>query len=495
MGKLRVVGPDDSGIFMPTEIVMRDVEELLPYALNSRNHTPKSTAALAAMIEKFGWTNPVLVADGGILAGHGRIMAAKKLGLARVPCIDLSHLAADDRRALVIADNRSSELSGWSLAELKVETDYLRDVGFDLERDLGFAEEDLSELLADLGEPAPEGGEGDPDDAPPVPEIPISREGDVWVCGAHRVMCGSALDADHWEALMNGELAEACFTDPPYNVDQGRKNREQDKWDGGSRAETGGIDNDKMAPKEFYEFLLGAFQMLFEQLRAGAPIYVAHADIEGANFRNAFIDAGLKLQSCIIWEKNVHVLGRMDFQSKHEPILYGWKPGSKHRWYGGRKNMSVFNLGDSSPFAQLPDGRWQIKIGDSVMIVDGAATVEEGPSSIIRENKPTKSGLHPTQKPVALVERLLKQSARRGDCVVDAFGGSGTTLIAADRLGMSARLMELDPGFVDVIVERWQALSGRRAVHAVTGEPYPIGDEVRAPAPAAEALQLPEGMF
>lgn len=492
MGKLRVVGPDESAIFMPTEIVMRLVEELLPYALNSRTHTPASTATLAGMIQKFGWTNPVLVADGGILAGHGRIMAAKKLGLVKVPCIDLSHLDGDARRALVIADNRSSELSGWSLEELKGETDYLRDVGFDMEADLGFAEEDLTAMFEGLGGP-PEAGDGDPDEVPEVPAEPVSRVGDVWVCGAHRVMCGSALDLSHWDALMGGELADVVWTDPPYNVDIGGKNESLDRADGGNRAKTGKLQNDKLAAAEFREFLLGMYRAVFEVMKPGAPIYVAHADKEALAFRAAFEEAEFKFSSMVIWKKNVMVLGMSDFQPIHEPIIYGWKPGSKHRWYGGRKNTSVIDFGENGPFTQLEDGRWQIKIGDSIMVVSGDATVQESPASVIHEAKPAKSGLHPTQKPVALVERLLKQSARAGDIVVDAFGGSGTTLVAADRMGMCARLMELDPAFADVIVVRWQQLTGRRAELASTGELFPAGDEVREPAP--DELPPAEGIF
>lgn len=481
------------GVRMPTEIVLRNVVELLPYARNTKTHSAAQVAALARNMQRIGFTNPVLIADDGILAGHGRVLAAHSLKLTKVPTIDLSHLSEDERRALVIWDNRSAEIgSGYDLEMLKLETDELRDKGLDIELMTGFDEGDLAQMLAGLVDEQPAGG-GDPDGAPPAPDNPVSQLGDVWVCGDHRVMCGSALEPADWAVLMAGEQADLVWTDPPFNVNQGRKNREQDKWDGGSRSQTGSIENDAMSSGDFYDFLLGAFQALFGIMKAGAPIYVAHADLEGANFRNAFIEAGLKLQSCIIWAKNVMVLGRMDFQSKHEPILYGWKPGAKHKWYGGRKNTSVLDLGDGSPFLRMDDGRWQIRVGDSVLIVAGDAMVEEHPASVINEPKPSKSGLHPTQKPVNLVARLLRQSARRGDVVVDSFGGSGTTLVAADSLGMRARLMELDPSFVDVIVTRWMSLTGGRAAHALTGEMFPGGAEP-APfaAPAAPAsLALP----
>lgn len=496
---LRIAGQEDAGptqmidgVRMPTAIVMRTVDELLPYARNSRTHSDGQIATLARNIERFGWTNPCLIADGGIIAGHGRVMAAKKLGLARVPCIDLSHLPEDDRRALVIADNRIAELSGWSVDELRFETDYLRDVGFDLEADLGFAEDDLAAILGPLEPMAPE-GDGDPDDAPAAPDVPNTVPGDVWALGPHRVCCGSSTMPEDWDRLMAGEQADVVWTDPPYNVDLERKNRLMDGAVGGNRSATGGIANDKMAAAEFREFLVEVHRELIGVMKPGAPIYVAHSDKEGSTFRQAFDDAGFKFSSCIIWKKNTMVLGMSDYQPIHEPILYGWKPGSKHRWYGGRKNTSVLDLAEGGPFTRMEDGRYQIKVGDSVLVVSADAMVEEHASSVVYEPKPSKSGLHPTQKPVALVERMLRQSARPGDVVVDAFGGSGTTLIAADRMGMCARLMELDPKFVDVIVRRWEMLTGRRAVHAFTGEFFPADGEVRqAPAETPDPVDDPD---
>ena len=473
------------------QVVLLDIEALLPYARNSKDHSPAQVEIIAGSIKRFGWTNPCLVADGVIIAGHGRVMAAKKLGLKRVPCIDVGHLSEDDRRAYVIMDNRSAETgASWNLEMLKLETDYLRESGFDLEAATGFAEEDLAKLFEGMEEPEhPEGM--DPDDAPEAPAIPVSEPGDIWVLGDHRLMCGSSLEPKDWDKLMGSEQADAVWTDPPYNVDIGGKNKALDKMDNGKRGQTGGIMNDKMGDKEFYSFLLGMYQCVFEVMKPGAPIYVAHADGEGINFRTAFRDAGFKMQACIIWNKNVMVLGRMDFQYKHEPILYGWKPGAAHKWYGGRKNTTVMDFGDGSPFVKMEDGRYQIKFGDSSIIIPADTVIEERLGTVIYEPKPAKSGLHPTQKPVALVERLLRNSARPGNVVVDAFGGSGTTLIAAERLGMRARLMELDPKFCDVIVIRWQQLTGRKAVHAVTGEPFPAEGAIRATVEAVTAPVAP----
>jgi len=450
------------------QVERRAVDVLLPYAQNARTHSDAQVDQLVASIREWGWTMPVLVDEAGtIIAGHGRVLAARKLGLQEVPVMVARGWTDTQRRAYVLADNRLALNAGWDKDLLGSELQALQADGFDMPL-LGF--EDL-ELLSFLD--STKGGNTDPDDVPePLAEV-VSAPGDVWVLGPHRVMCGSGLLGEDWSRLMDGQLADACWTDPPYNVDIGGKNEILVKAGYGKRKSTGGILNDKMGGAEFRQFLLDMYSAVFAVLKPGAPIYVAHADSEGANFRATFVEAGFKLQSCLIWRKNQIVLGRSDYQWIHEPILYGWKPGSRHRWYGGRKNTTVVDLGDAGPFTKLEDGRYQIKVGDAVLVVSADAVVEEHPSSMLYEQKPAKSDLHPTQKPVALVERMLKYSARAGDLVVDAFGGSGTTLLAADRLGMCSRLMEIDPKFVDVIVRRWQQYTGRQALHAVSGEPFP----------------------
>lgn len=480
---------------MPGEISMRLVEELLPYAKNSRNHSDGQVETLAKNIKRFGWTNPVLVADSGIIAGHGRILAAKKLGLVRVPCIDLSHLSADDRRALVISDNRIAEMATWSLEDLKVETDYLREVGFDLEADLGFAEDDLAGLLAGLTLPE-EDNPVDPDAVPDVPKVPVSVHGDVWCIGEHRVMCGSSLDAADWDRLMAGEQAQVVWTDPPYNVDIGGKNDSMAKARGGKN-KTGAILNDKMGDTAFYDFLLGMFRCVIDVMEPGAPIYVFHADSEGINFRTAFRDAGFKAQGAIVWNKNSLVLGRFDHQQRTEPCLYGWRPGAAHKWYGGRKVTNVLDLGDDNPFVQREDGRWAFKVGDQVLVVDGEVSIEVLATDMIHVPKPAKSELHPTMKPTELVRRQLANSSRRGDVVADAFGGSGSTGVAAHQLHLKSRLMELDPKYVDVICLRMAAFTGLPVTHFVTGEAFPVNGEARVPVPESElsALPLDESIF
>ncbi len=253
-----------------------------------------------------------------------------------------------------------------------------------------------------------------------------------------------------------------CWTDPPYNVAYETK--------------AGKIDNDDLEDSQFRQFLLRLFSAAFHVMKPGAAIYVAHADTEGLNFRAAFRDAGFKLSGCLIWRKDSLVLGRSDYQWQHEPILYGWKPGAAHRWFGGRKQTTVTEYSaDNSVFTRRVDGRYEISLGDRVLLVDGTAQVEELIPSVILQAKPKRSEGHPTMKPVALIERMLRNNAKKSNTVLDVCGGSGSTLMACDSLGMRARLSELSPGYVDVIVKRWQDFTGKRATLETTGQTF---DEV-----------------
>lgn len=485
---LKLAGADDGGsqmldgVRVPTEVRLVAVDALLPYARNSRNHDKAQVAAIARSMKEVGFTNPLLIADGGILAGHGRLMAAKSIGLSRVPCIDLSHLSEPQRRALVIADNRLAEMASWDLEMLKLETDDLRALGLDLEAETGFAEEDLAKLFEGMVDAEPPGGGGDPDDVPDVPAVPHSRLGDVWEIAGHRVMCGSSLEAKDWDVLMAGHSADVCWMDPPYNCDIGGKNDSIAKAQG-RKNKTGAILNDKMGDKDFRDFLLKMYQCVFEVLKPGGPVYVAHPDSEALNFRGAFLEAGFKQQGTVIWNKNALVMGRFDHQPRTETIIYGWRPGAAHKWYGGRKVTNVFDLGDDNPFQQTEDGRWVVKVGDRALVIRGDVEIEVVATDMIHEPKPARSDQHPTMKPVALVARQLRNSARKGDLVIDAFGGSGTTAVAAHQLGMKARLMELDPKYADVIVRRIEMFTGERAVHAVTGEVFPRDGEFRSSFP------------
>ncbi|MGF6641868.1 site-specific DNA-methyltransferase [Paraburkholderia sp. MM6662-R1] len=457
------LAPDAPTIMMPTALVMRRLEELVPYAQNARTHSDEQVAQIAASMREFGFTNPILTADDGILAGHGRLLAAMSLSLQVVPTIDLSHLSQVQRRAYVLSDNKIAINAGWDLDILRMELGELDEAGFDLSI-TGFGAEELDELLA----PQMPGDGPDPDEVPEPPVVPFSKPGDVWILGPHRVLCGDALAVTDWETLMEGERADIVWTDPPYNVDYSSK--------------AGKIKNDNMADKAFHDFLAGAFGGLYTVMKAGAAIYVAHADTEGYNVRSAFRAAGFRLSGCIIWRKNSLVLGRSPYQWIHEPILYGWRPGAAHRWFGGRKQTTVMDLGEASPFQQQDDGRWVVQAGDQLLVVSGEAMVENLEPSVISYDRPSRSALHPTTKPVGLIVRMLRNSARPNDIVVDAFGGSGSTLIGAEMAGMCARVMELDAKFVDVICKRYFGFTGRRAVHAETGEPFPDSDPVEVSA-------------
>jgi DNA modification methylase len=428
---------------------VRPVAGLKPYEKNARTHSAEQVEQLVRSIKEFGFTNPLLVDETDrIIAGHGRLQAALALGMAEVPVLILTGLSEAQRRALILADNKIALNSGWDLKLLSEELADLKLEGYDLTL-TGFSLEEIDGMTSVLVD------EKDPDDAPDVPAEPKTKPGDVYVLGPHRLVCGDSTSMENIGRLMRGELADCCWTDPPYNVAYETK--------------AGKIANDDLNDNEFRDFLSGAYGCAFAALKPGAAIYVAHADTEGLNFRATFRAAGFKLSGCLIWRKDSLVLGRSDYQWQHEPILYGWKPGSRHRWYGGRKLTTVIDLDqDRMPFKRRDDGRYEIRLGDTVMVIDGAATIEELVPSVINEPKPKRSDGHPTMKPVALIERMLRNSARPGDLVLDLFGGSGSTLMAAERLGMCARLSELDPGYCDVIVARWEAYTGRKAVLEVS---------------------------
>lgn len=481
------------------QIKLREIAHLTPYYRNAKKHSPAQISLLQSIFMDVGWTNPVLVDDEGIVAGHGRCMAAEGLynrgqqikfpngspiPIGFVPTIDCSGWTPEQRKAYIIADNQSAVFgSEWDFEMLSLEVKELDEADYNLQH-LGFTEDELAELLApelDLGTDV------DPDYQPEPPEVPFSVLGDTWVLGAHRLHCGNATEPRDWDRLMVGERADACWTDPPYLVDLGRKNKLMDKAIGGNRSATGSITNDKMTPEEFEAFLRQFYACIFDQLKAGGPIYVAHSDKAGLVFRKTFEEAGFHFSQMLIWNKGQHVLGMADHQPSHEPVMYGWKPGSRHRWYGGRKNKTVMEFGEGGPIRQLEDGRWAISAGDDVLIVSGDAQIEHSPGSVFYEPKPEKSGLHPSTKPVALVERHLKNSARPNDIVIDGCGGSGSTLIAADRLGMQARIMELEPKYCDVICHRYYHITGRVPINEATGKPFPFDD-----IPKAELDNAPE---
>jgi DNA modification methylase len=401
---------------LPDQLETIQIDALIPYARNSRTHSDGQVAQIASSIKEFGFTNPVLIdGGGGIIAGHGRVLAARKLGMSEVPCIRLDHLTEAQKRAYVIADNRLALNSGWDTEMLKVEFADLQELGFDLEL-TGFDLDEIKELLAPVGIE----GLTDPDDAPPLPEHPRTVPGDIWVMGKHRLLCGDSTSMDDLAKLTDGQLVDMWLTDPPYNVAYEGKTKE---------ALT--IKNDEMGDDQFRQFLRDAYTAADTVMKPGAVFYIWHADSEGYNFRGAAQDAGWKVRQCLIWKKSSMVMGRQDYHWKHEPCLYGWKEGAGHLWAADRKQTTILEF-----------------------------------------EKPTRNGEHPTMKPVALFEYQLLNNTKGGDQVLDSFGGSGTTLIAAEKNGRVARIMELDPKYCDVIVKRWQDFTGKIATHAETGEPF-----------------------
>lgn len=393
-----------------TQIELVGIERLIPYAKNSRTHSEEQVAQLAGSIREFGFTNPVLIgADSDIIAGHGRVLAARKLGLEEVPCIRLGHLTETQKRAYIIADNKLALNAGWDEELLKLELLSLRDdESFNLEL-TGFNEAELDALLCVQTIE----GNTDPDDVPEEPAIPVSVLGDLWTLGKHRLLCGDSTSIDSLNRLCENQLVDLWLTDPPYNVAYEGKTKDALK-----------IKNDAMEDEDFRQFLRDCYVAADSVMKPGAVFYVWHSDSEGFNFRGAAKDAGWKVRQCLIWEKQTMVMGRQDYHWKHEPCLYGWKEGAGHLWASDRKQ-----------------------------------------TTLLKFDRPSRNGEHPTMKPVALFEYQLLNNTKGGDTVLDSFGGSGTTLIAAEKNGRVARLMELDPKYCDVIVTRWQDFTGKEAVH------------------------------
>jgi len=410
--------------WLSTHIERWPTAKLLPYARNARTHSEEQVAQIAASIVEFGFTNPILAgSDGVIVAGHGRLAAAQKLGLDTVPVVVLDHLTPTQRRALIIADNRIAEKAGWDDAMLRIELQSLQEDGFNLDI-TGFDADALAEIMA--GEETMVEGNTDEDAVPELSETPISRPGDVWILGNHRLGCGDATQASSYGQLVAGQRVQMIWSDLPYNVNYA--NSAKDKLRGKHRP----ILNDNLG-EGFYDFVFDALSLMLPH--CDGAVYIAMSSSELDTLQAAFRDAGGKWSTFIIWAKHTFTLGRADYQRQYEPILYGWPEGGSRHWCGDRDQGDVWNI-----------------------------------------KKPARNDLHPTMKPVELMERSIRNSSRPGDVVLDCFGGSGSTLIAAEKAGRRCFMMELDPKYCDVIVRRWQEFSGGKAI---SEDGHRVFDEVK----------------
>lgn len=407
-------------------IEQRAIDALIPYARNSRTHSDAQVAQIAASIREFGFTNPVLVdADGGIIAGHGRVMAARKLGLKDVPCIALGHLTAAQRKAYIIADNRLALNAGWDEEMLRLEISELQEEGFELDL-LGFTGDELQALLAEEGTE----GETDPDDAPEVQSEAVTKLGDVWQLGRHRLVCGDSTDALVVDKALNGVKPHLMVTDPPYGVEYEAGWRSEampskndpKRWKDGAGSPTGAVLNDGQADwREAWA------------LFPGDVAYVWHAGNMAHVVAESLIASALEIRAQIIWAKSQFVIGRGHYHPHHEPCWYAVRNGATGHWAGDRKQSTL----------------WQI-------------------------DKPRKSETgHSTQKPVECMKRPIENNSSPGQAVYEPFSGSGTTIIAAEMTGRACHAIELSPQYVDVAVRRWQQFTGKTATLESTGEPFP----------------------
>ena len=384
-----------------TEFKLVSVYKLVPYQNNARTHSPEQINKLRSSLREFGFINPIIIdKDYGIIAGHGRLLAAKEEGMTEVPCVFADHLTEAQKKAYIIADNRMALDAGWDEELLRVEIEALQAEAFDLAL-TGFDEKELSKLFDGGNDIEDDNFDADEELKKPV----FSKVGDVWRLGRHRLVCGDSTKAETYEILMEGKKANLVVTDPPYNVNY--------------EGTAGKIQNDNMASEKFFDFLFDAFSNMEKVMADDASIYVFHADTEGLNFRKAFEAAGFYLSGCCIWKKPSLVLGRSPYQWIHEPCLFGWKKSGKHQWYSDRKQTTV----------------WEFE-------------------------KSKKNTDHPTMKPIPLLSYPIANSSMSNTIVLDPFGGSGSTLIACEQMDRSCYTIELDEKYCDVIVRRYIEFRG-----------------------------------
>ena len=379
-----------------TEMQLVDIHKLIPYVNNARTHNVQQINKLRSSLREFGFINPVIIdRDFNVIAGHGRITAAKEEGINEVPCVFVDYLTEAQKKAYILADNRMAMDAGWDEELLKVEIEALQAEDFDLSL-TGFDESELAGFF----DTADDAKDDDFDVDAELEKPPVTKSGDLWLLGNHRLLCGDSTREESYTLLMNGKKANLVVTDPPYNVNY--------------QGTAGKIKNDNLENDKFYQFLFDAFTCMEKAMADDASIYVFHADTEGLNFRKAFADAGFYLSGTCIWKKQSLVLGRSPYQWQHEPCLFGWKKNGKHQWYSDRKQTTI----------------WEF-------------------------DKPKKNGDHPTMKPVPLIAYPIKNSSMSNCIVLDPFGGSGSTLIACEQTNRICHTIELDEKYCDVIIKRY----------------------------------------
>ena len=382
-----------------TDFQLVPTDKLIPYVNNARTHSKEQILKLRSSLREFGFINPVIIdKDFNVIAGHGRLMAAKEEGIDEVPCVFVDHLTEAQKKAYILADNRMALDAGWDEELLAVEMAELHDLGFDLAM-TGFDEKEIADLFSDGTDS--EAKDDDFDLTAALEKAAFVQRGDIWTVGRHRLVCGDATSSEDVSALMGNVKANLILTDPPYGV---------------SFKSSSGltIQNDSMKNEEFYTFLFSAFKCMAEHLEKGGAAYVFHADTEGLNFRRAFVDAGFHLAGCCIWVKDSLVLGRSDYQWQHEPVLYGFMQNGKHKWYSDRKQTTIWNF-----------------------------------------DKPKRNANHPTSKPLDLLGYPIGNSTQENGVVIDTFGGSGSTLMACEQMNRICYMMELDEKYASVILRRY----------------------------------------
>ena len=415
-----------------TEMQLVPIAKLVPYVNNARTHSPEQITKLRSSLREFGFINPVIIdRNYGIIAGHGRILAAKEEGITEVPCVFVDYLTEAQKKAYIIADNRFAQDAGWDEELLRIEIESLQGADFDVSL-TGFETDEIADLFA--GDKESDVKDDEFDLTAALEKASFVERGDIWTVGRHRLMCGDATTAEDVAKLMDGRKANLIVTDPPYGV---------------SFKSSSGltIQNDSMKNDEFYAFLLSAFKCMADSLEKGGAAYVFHADTEGLNFRKAFIDAGFHLAGVCIWVKNSLVLGRSDYQWQHEPVLYGFLQSGKHAWYGGRKQTTIWNY-----------------------------------------DKPKRNANHPTSKPLDLLGYPICNSSQENAIVIDTFGGSGSTMMACEQTNRICHMMELDEKYASVILRR--AVENGIAPEDIfverDGKQIPLADLVKE-------VELPDG--